>query len=85
MVASPVGELTLVSPAARFELLVPAHWIQNEPGAQSGLVVTAIDPDERGAPLILIEERRGRSLTDAATAFRAWLVEEGAGDGDGPG
>lgn len=59
MVASPVGEMTLVSPAARFELLVPAHWIQNEPGAQSGLVFTAIDPDERGALLILIEEPSG--------------------------
>ena len=76
---SPVAEMTLVSPTDRFELLVPAHWIQHEPGAQLGLVFRAVDPDDRGALLILVEERRGRSLADAATDFRSWLVETGAG------
>lgn len=80
VVDSPFGEMVLVSPSGRFALLVPANWIQNEPEGPRGLVFTALETDERGVLLVLVEDRRGRSLTDAATHFRSWLVEQGAVD-----
>ena len=79
VVASPFGDMTLVSPSGNFEMLVPAHWIQSAPEGPRGVIFTAFDPDERGGVLVVVAESGGRPLMDGATDFGSLLVAQGAG------
>ena len=62
----------------KYEIQVPAHWIEGEPDPPNGLVFTAVAPDGRHAVSIEATEALVGSLTEFADAFESVVLQLGA-------